>query len=486
MKVISNQYHIIIKLFIVFFVAFGVAYWRFGAWQPKNFALDDLSSLWAFYDGQFASTVHQALFGMFVEKYRPVFSLICYVVFSTFEKNVWLYMLLNMVIQAINGLLFFIIALNLSKNKFFVPFALTIAFVSSRFALYQVTQITGLVESTALLFFFVMLYAVLKSLDEGASKKWQWLAILAITFAIYTHERYIVVLPWLSFVFLVFPTNKDVTLRYRLLLAIICLAILISNFLIKIGLLQITFFTGTGGSHISIDMSMITRHISEAFFSLLGFNKGPIYLIGKRISIKYLFPFLMAAVFFLSFLYVNVRSMIISTNSWKSTLSYLLVGLSLICLLLIPPVLTIRLEARWEYTPFALVLLSFAWSYGLPKKHSEKLLGALCVIASLAIIQVDTAISKYFDRIYMFEHARFIDTVHKDLLPPFVNQGSNQLLLLANKDVCDRVTASRFIELHTGRKPVIHCAQTKQDLMELKRRHPAVMFEYKKDIFVQI
>ena len=483
----------VVKLIFIFVVAVGVAYWRFSPWEPKVFFADDLYSLWAFYDGVFASTIQQSLAASIFDKYRPVFQIICHFLFSVFDKNLTLYLAFNLVMQGLNSVFFFLIASRLSNNKFAIPLILTIAFASSRLALYQVTQVIGPVESVALAFFLAMIYAVLRSQNDTTPKRWQWLAIIAITLSIYTHERYIVVIPWLAVILFNSRSNKGMTFKYRSLLALACLAVLGSNFIVKVLLLHTPFFVGTGGYNITIDIPMIITHTHEALLSLIGFNDGPAYLIGNAISINPNTPgnhfsaWLMAVIFTLSCIYVTARSMSTSTTSARHNLGYLFSLLSLIGLLLIPPIFTIRVEGRWEYAPFALILLSFAWAYGLPTRRSKKTIGVICVVASIAILIIDNRITRSFDRIYMVGWAKFGNAIKTDMIPLFLGQEhSNELLLLADPEACGTAKINRFFELYSNKKPTIFCAETKHDLTTLMTEHPGVLaFEYNNLKFTQ-
>ena len=476
------------KLVAVFFITIAAAYWRFAPWEPKVFFADDLANLFAFYDGNFSSNFQQALLKSYVEKYRPIFQLICLFLFSTFDKQLWLYLAFNLFVQGINGTLFFSIASKLAKNKCLVPFFLTLAFATSRFALYQITQVTGPVESVALTFFLIMLYAVLRSLSDPNPSHWQWISLLAITFAVYTHERYIVVLPWLALIFFLSKSNKKSSAPSRYVLILTCLGIVGSNYFIKSSLLHIPFFVGTGGTHMTIDYHMITRHVHEAFFSIFGFNTGPGYLIGTTVSINPyapgagLFPWSMATLFSLSFFYVTICSMVFSVIPIRNNLCTLLGAIILICLLFLPPIFTIRVEGRWEYAPFAIVLLIFAWCYGLPKRISNQTIGIVCVVASIALIFLDNAISNSFNANYMIGSARIGEAIRKDIISSLISFKSNELILeTPDKTCCDIVTTTRLYELY-NKKPNIYCAKTKEDLGNLMDKVPnalVFLFEYK-------
>src|SRR5579872_5182038 len=356
-----------LQLLTVFLFAAIATYIRFSQVLPNFFFGDDLASFWAYRDGYLDSSLYQVLFTSFAEKYRPIYSFITYLVWSLAGMNFWIYHSVNILIQGINSLLFFVIASRATKGKFLLPFLMTIAFASSRFALFQVTQVTGLVESCALIFFLTMVYAVLRFIEPGASRKWHWIAILAIACATYTHERYMVAAVWLALLFIFLDNDKNITLKYRFFLVLSCISIVASNAIIKVVFFHIHFFVGTGGFRMFINIQTILELLREAFLSLFGFNAGPPYLTGYEIPIQYIprinhVPWIMAIVFSLSWIYVNVRSLFISNRTIRTN-TYFLTGLiSLIGFLLVPPVLTIHMEPRWDYAPFTLLLLSFAWA----------------------------------------------------------------------------------------------------------------------------
>lgn len=481
-----------IQAIFVFFISIALCYWRFAPWEPTTFYADDLTNLWSYYDGNFASTLHQTFFGSYYEKYRPIFQIVCHVLFSTFDRVLWLYLAFNLLMQGINSVLFFIISVKLAKNSFYIPFFLTIAFCTSRLALYQITQVTGLVESIPLTFLLITLYAVLQSVNTTTPKFWQWMALLATNLAIYSHERYIVVVPWLALLFLFTKYKKTMSLNYRFFMVLICIATIGLNYLVKVVFLQIPFFVGTGGTHMSINMNNILLHIKEAYCSIIGFNHGPGYLIGITVPINpikhklNLLPTLMALIFSGSFLLVHILAVYNSIESRKRAVYFLLSGLILIALLLVPPIFTIRVEGRWEYAPFMLILLSFAWSYGLPKTISNTLIGIICILASFASIVLDTHICKYFgitnwwNGIYMIYEAKISNALLRDVVPRFIdNPLSNEIIILADKYNCDTLTSLKYFEFYANRKAILFCAKSLPDLKALQNQHPkALVFTY--------
>lgn len=467
----------IFQIVTVFLIVTIATYFRFYSVFPNFFFGDDLSNYWAYHDGYLSSSLYQALFISFAEKYRPITSLITYFVFSLAEMHFWIYHFINILIQGVNGVLFFIITSRAIQKKFFLPLLMTIVFVSSRFALFQVTQITGLVESCALAFFLMMLYAVLRVIEDGTARKWYWVAILAIACATYTHERYIVAVVWLGLFFTFISNDTTLTRKYRFFLVSSCIGIIATNIIIKTIFFQIHFFVGTGGVRMFINIHMILELLRQAFFSLMGFNVGPQYLVGYEVPINYIHhlnhvPWVLAIIFFFSWVYIQVRTFFISNRSIAVN-TYFMIGLfSLIGFLLIPPILTIRMEPRWDYAPFALLLLSIAWAYGGLARRYRLEVGIFCLLALLSLFIIDTVISKKFDKIYMVGWGILGNSVKKYLIDAPENDRKTALLLYMDPGACATLQNNRFFELYEGKNRTIHCAQDALEFQILLRAYP--------------
>jgi dolichyl-phosphate-mannose--protein O-mannosyl transferase len=77
------------------------------------------------------------------------------------------HLVLNLLLQGLNALLVFAISLRLSRGEWLVALAAALIAATSRFALYQVTQVTGLLEGLALIFFLATVYCVVRAYGDG-------------------------------------------------------------------------------------------------------------------------------------------------------------------------------------------------------------------------------------------------------------------------------------------------------------------------------
>ena len=155
-----------------------MTYLRFAPWVPSAFYGDDLYNLLATRpEGDFVHSWEQALVGVFYEKYRPVFVTIWFALTRISHEDLRAFLIFNGLVHTLNATIFYFLALALSRNNRMTSIALTLVFASSRFALYQVTQGTGPVESVALTFFLLMLLAISQALQQPERGRWQWLAL---------------------------------------------------------------------------------------------------------------------------------------------------------------------------------------------------------------------------------------------------------------------------------------------------------------------
>jgi hypothetical protein len=388
----------------VFAAAFGAALWRFGPFMPPVLFGDDLANVLAFEDGKFASSLGQALRDGYAEKFRPAFATACWIVFGSLGQRVEGYMTVNVALHAAAATLLFATARRLGASGV-AALAVALAFATSRLALYQVTQVTGLVESLSLLGCLAMLYAAIRAAAPGASAAWPWVAVAAAFVTVHTHERYVVVLPWLAAVGLAWARWAGWTRRRVVAWAAACAGVAAFNVVAKRAL-GLPFLVGTGGTHIKADLPSMWRHLTEAVLSSLGVNHGPDYLAGASVlairstTAWFLSQLMIAAT--IGAIVWGVRASRGSCDRERTPLRspWLPLALAaLAALLLVPPISTIRLEQRWILAPFTLVLLVLAWASAAagPRRLPASL---PALVFAVAVIVLDTRLARYYRNIF--------------------------------------------------------------------------------------
>jgi len=397
---------------IVTFIALVVVC-RYWSYMPTYFAADDYTNFMAYKNGLCSSSLLQSLGASCGGKYRPIFATVMFGLYSLFGNHTIAFNIINLLIQILNAILVFVITLNLSNGNKFISFMLAISVAASRFAFYQVTQTTGLIEGLSLTFFLVTLYCLLRADEsEKSAFLWSWLALFATFLAIHTHERYIVILPWLLVSIVLLTEIRHLPRLQKTFLVLATTFIFLFNILYKKFILHIPFFIGTGGTHIGINLQNIKLQTAEAISSLFGFNYGPPYLAGINIgdihgisgALPIILTISISLIIALAIWYTQKCKQL---NEKKRYLfRWALLFFIAIIFLLGPPLFQIRLEQRWLFLPFILILLTFAWAAGILQHRYPKLLMGFAVVICLSSIMLDSIIVMSYDHdhsLYFFD-----------------------------------------------------------------------------------
>jgi len=465
----------------------GVTYLRFAPWLPSAFYGDDLYNLLATRPGgDFAHNWTQALTGIFYEKYRPVFVTIWFALTRMFHEDLRAFLIFNGVVHTLNATIFYFLALALSNKNRIASIFLTLVFASSRFALYQVTQGTGPVESVALTFFLLMLLAIAQALRQPERSRWLWMALGAQILALHTHERYLAASPWLATVLFVLALKQPGRRAASFIPAVLCVLTPAFNFLVKTRLLGSSFLVGTGSTHLTLDIGASIDRLLQALLSVGGINHGPDYLAGHDVIFGFTSGNQMdgavlaaSAVMFGLWLWVVTRAVSAARANEPGRIYIPIFLLGLLILMLVPPALTIRMEQRWIYAPFSLFLLSFAWACGTTNFRTWPPTLA-SVIACLLLFGIDTYMPRYFQNIYMMSSSVAATLAKRNIVDAKAAPKGAPLILIAPGDHCKwTFIEGRFFELYEGTARQVYCEQDPQALERLTATHPsAYIFTY--------
>jgi len=450
---------------LVFVALLAVACARFVPWIPTVFFGDDLDNLLAFQRGEFASTWTQALAGVYVEKFRPVFAVAMHLQFASFGHWIAGYMAVNLAVHALSGALVFFAARFLSGGSRVIAALLALAFIVSRLALYQVTQVTGLLEGLGTALFLTILLCLTRARGTSAWRL-SLFSVLAAALAVHTHERYIVVLPWLALAFLVLPGPAALNWGRKALLVCLCVAAAAFNVLFKLAVSGGHFFVGTGGTRMDFSLQRVADHFAQAVLSVFGFNYGPDYLAGASWSeLPYGSGWLLGGAITLAAAVLLVAAWLPRKSRAGGPLPVAVPdaawGLLLVLLagaVLVPPALTIRMEQRWELQPFVLLLLLLAWAAGRARAYMSRRRAAVLVgIAALASVGQDMLMSDYFDRIFLRSSARVATMALRDIAEREPGAVTPVALLLSEEHCYWTLREGAFFTVYSGKARPVRC-----------------------------
>lgn len=377
-----------VAAFAVFFTAIALYYFN---WRTQTIYGDDLSCFDTY--NRMSNTQIITL----SNKYRPVNNIAIRILILLFGKHVAGLYYFNVAIQALCATVFMRIAYQLLGSKWLSALCgLWVAI--SRFNLYNITQLYngGGLESLAMVFFLYSLFYVLRSFEvDAAPLKRRNILLTSLTFAnlaMYTHERYMVILPFI-FLSLLFQPAEKMKNRDRIYIGGLAILSALINYSIKRYLYHITFFMGTGNTSISFSLSSALNYFRDGVMDIIMFNSGPDYLAG--LSFTLLPPHYMivvraclviTALVLVAYTAVVLRNAIVKKrNATQAHVMLLFAALFILCLL--PAVVTIRLELRWLQASFAIycLMLILAVKHVFPNRAIRSVYLAAFILISLVI-----------------------------------------------------------------------------------------------------
>jgi len=400
----------------LFLALCALIFLRFREFFPSVFYGDDLAMFMYAHGTQSHNPQVNALLAYIgTSKFRPVFTGLLTLETWLFAKHLGRYLIVNVIINAATGAAAFAVFLQLSRSRL-IAAVLAATLVTSRFALYQVTQVTGQVESIPFLMFALMLLFVHRAVtteDAAAARRYEWISLALWMVAFNAHERYIAVFPWLIFCFLVY--RRPVGIKHRTaFLGVMGLAIL-ANAAIKMFVQKSSFFVGTGGQNLSISPNSILELLRQALRSIVGINTGPDYLIGY--SWENLPDNIQWVAIGFAVLAVCMAVIALARAFWNDGLlrSFPLLLALLAAAMIVPAAMTIRMEQRWELAPFFLLLCLVA---AASSANKNRLVPAVAVVALCsAHIWVDLAANPGFKLMAIMYEERYARTVKDSVIP---------------------------------------------------------------------
>lgn len=413
----------------------ALIFFRFRDYFPSVFYGDDLA-MYMYVHGAESSDPKIAGLLAYIgsAKLRPIFTGLLTVESHLFAKHLGRYLIVNVLINALIGVSAFVVFMQHSRSRV-IAVLLAAVLITSRFALYQVTQVTGQVENVSFLLFIWSLAFAWQAVSAEAPadvKRNEWLALLMAALAFHTHERYLVVLPWLLIAF--WLMRRDTGALHRRMVFLATVAIVAANALVKHFVLRGAFFEGTGGQKITISFDSIATLASQAAMSVFGLNTGPDYLIG--IQWLNLPPEYSAACIGFA---IVAALIVISVLVWSERIGRALIPFPWLLVLLAamlaaPASMTIRMEQRWELAPFFILLVLVSCWVG---NHQGKK-WALAVVGLLACCQfaIEQGVSDSFKNISFIYEAAYARAVKTSIIDSGATPRGQSVVLVAESSHC--------------------------------------------------
>ena len=190
---------------LAFLFLLGSAYWINRQIHIKALYMDDLY-LFSFFREQnffeFSFPIGQAV------RFRPVYWAISYIEMALVGADPNRYLHFNIFLNSLLAFFLFFFSLKMTKKRI-LSLSLGVLFLSAHFAYYQIGQAIGILETLALGLALLTLYFLYRQIDceERAFGKMLLFSHLFFFLLIFTHERYVALLP-LFYIPLIFRGKK--------------------------------------------------------------------------------------------------------------------------------------------------------------------------------------------------------------------------------------------------------------------------------------
>lgn len=389
----------------------------FAPFPGRTLMGDDLELLLEARSGGYASDFVKAFSQVGAEKFRPIVTAILAVFTDAFGINFTSYRTANLVLQGFNVCLVGLIAWRLSKRSWAIAVTAMVLVTISRFNTYFVLQIYGVMEGLALTFVLATILAVME-VYRTASRRALLAASLCYLLATFTHERYIVLGPFLVLATLLAPVPFRSRSR-RALWAVLPVLVAFSNVAVKVWALKINYFTAGGGEDVGFTPGQTATFMGRALLNILGFNSGPDYLSGKNMhalgalgTVLGLALTVPAALAFAALLRSEAPAL---REGRVVALRKYVLAASLLAPLLLAASISFRQEYRWLYTPFVVLVLGISWMLGQVPVGRRLRMGLVAAVF-LGGVAVDGYYRRHVENTYFFDGLRTADSVRSEIL----------------------------------------------------------------------
>ena len=380
--------------------------YRFYSLMPTVYSGDDLTYYYSFLNHVPGTRLHDVLTSCYMGKFRPVSSGILAILFGVLEDKIYIFLLLNVLLMTATCFVAVKVVKLIYEAPYLLLLALGVIISSSRFALFQVTQVVPNEQLAFFLFICTIYFQIRRKHSNNSPTLLALWTLIFATLSNLCHERYILVYLWLiidsGILTIHRKSNKYSYGIYSSLAIIIPLAYVVY----KEKMLNTSILVGVGGARISPTLFDFIKHCTEFLASLFGFNLGPDHLVGINFfQLPSTLEFYLSIFIFISLLFLLYKSLVFTRGfanffcSNREIISYLL----LFIFISLPAVSTIRVEQRWIYTSYVLILLFIPYLLLSRSKKNQIITYTAILLVYASLLYIDTTYLTYYNRTYLVD-----------------------------------------------------------------------------------
>ena len=475
---------------VFFFIYLSLIHLRFASFGFRTLAGDDIILLgMSNTKGGSLSTFWPSVFDHTFSKWRPVTQLILSPMLDLFSGSFWKYQLTNEVLLASCALAIAYLCCCLADGNYVIGCVAGLFIITTRFNLFHVLQVFGLMESLAILFMLLMLIVLFK-FATTKNFVFLWLANLFFFLEIHTHERFIFLLPILltcSFTF-----TNGISLGRRVFILLTPIFIVLENFIVKTLFFDMNFFIGGGMTSINSETTNVPVFGARAVLNILGFNSGPDYLSGRNANLLGTRAIVVALIFAVPIVGILFWAAITWLRNFgiKSFTQKTVLILSLLVPLLLSASITFRQEYRWLLSPYvALIVISMSSVGFVCRTAISRGLVALVLLGGA--LTVDLYYSRHATNTYFFSTQGVADSINDRIFRQYKNLVDSSTFVIITQESSTfnwAVGSGLYYQQYSdGRQYDIREIKTMSDIHSLQgMRQNVFLFDYQWDQLVQI
>ncbi len=407
---------------LIFALLLGFAFFINRGVELKGLYMDDLY-LWSCYGEQ---SFTEFVFPTDSTRFRFIFYLAAWLELFLIGDHIALTVPINIILNALIAFTVYRTAVRVSKERKFISFALSAAFLVSRLSYYQIGQFYGLMESLSLWAAIGILYFLYRYINEKNIKCYAVSCVLYFAVC-FIHERYMVLLPLLILAIFIAKRETDAEAEEkasagdvsRTALTVVTIGIFIAVQIIRYIAIGTLVPAGTGGTSVGDTFSLadtVVNALREAAF-VFGISTGPDYLSIMSFGES---PSVIKALIIAADIVIAAIVLIFAARVFKDRdsrgyyirNSALFLGFIVLCIA--SSSVTIRVEMRWIYVVYAAALLFMAFMTSKIGKAA-----GLVFLYVLLLIPTETFYRDGWDNLYYMPDQERVNSLAEETVEKY-------------------------------------------------------------------
>ncbi len=480
---LNHRYQYLLGIALIFIFNYVSNAWI----KVECLYLDDLS-IWQVYH---SNTSIDFILNTEAAKIRPILNIILLICFKLVSNKFFWFDFINLSYSFIIAIILYYIAYKLIKNNL-ISICIGCLFTISHFSYYNISQVFGIMEATALILSILMLYNLIQYFNEKKQSNYV-IAVILYFIVPYVHERYIILFPifFLAELFSIIiskDTKKYIT-RKTIMNLIYPILNVILFFLIRFLFTKEQVLAGTGGTAINntFNIKQIFIYFGSEIAYLFGINAGPTYLNGVDLFSTSFYINVIIGITIVSILIILIQFIIIIISDRTNRVEYLyntFMYLSFIALCILCSSITIRVEMRWVYVSYTAFLLYLGYMVSViyNSKKSRQFFFFIFILIFIVSIPRENYYKMNYKNIYYWNTMSYSNSLYENTYAKYGESLWEKRIVILNdtSEMTQEIAEGYFQQFNSGLDMStidLHVVNTTQEFNDLINNNSIMLIE---------